>query len=199
MVIGADHAIHLRNDIVEVFDEFVFGLFGDGPVVFLINPQNLLVVCNDTHLGGGGPMREPVNSIGVNRSVLDQIEQFIALFITPDTTGEIHITTERYQIVGNVGGSAQRQVFRFGFQHRHGRLWRNAVDRSPDVFIENEITHYQNLGSFFIVEKMFELGFHLFKFLVEYFADDMPDGDMRFLDAGGIRRWDHYGQINLVL
>ncbi len=143
-------------------------------------------------------MHEPVNSIGMDGPVLDQVQQFVALFIAADAAGDIHLASQGHQVVGHVGGAAQRQVLGLGFQDRDRRFGRDPVDRTPDVFVQDQIPHHQYLGAFLVIEEMFEFGFQLIKILVEYFANDMPDGDVRFLNTGGFRRGNDEGQIDPV-
>ena len=71
LVIGADNSIHSRDNLVDILNQLLFSFFSDRAVIFLINPQNLLVMGNDPYFGSGGPVNEPKNSFGLNRPVMD--------------------------------------------------------------------------------------------------------------------------------
>jgi len=118
-----------------------------GKPAFTIDAQHLLIAGQNACLATGGTLRDGNNARIIDVFIGQHTPQNHTVDIIADDTRHGNTTSQIHQIVDDIACSAQAQILALHVNYLHRRFRRNTFRPSPDVFIQHQITHHQDIGA----------------------------------------------------
>ena len=118
--------------------------FSHGRRILMVDPQHLLMTCEDPSLPGGGPSGHGYEIAGADSSLIQSLSQQRGRIVRPHRSYETTITSERRNARSYVCGTARRRDLGFHADDRDGRLGGYPVHGATDVHVKHGVTHDQD-------------------------------------------------------
>jgi len=129
-------------DAVVLFDE-------DTPLRLIeslhVEPEHLLVLAHDPRLGDRRPVGKADHRRGVNPHHVERLQEMIPLDIVADTPAHGHAEPEHHQVPDHVARAAGHLRLAHQPHHRHRRLGGDPPHAPPEITVEHQVAHHNDL------------------------------------------------------
>ena len=119
-------------------------VFIHGRRILMVDPQHLLMACEDPSLPGGGPSGHGYEIAGADSSLIQSLSQQRGRIVRPHRGYEATIPSECRNASSYVCGTARRRDLGFHADDRDGRLGGYPVHGATDVHVKHGVTHDQD-------------------------------------------------------